>query len=51
MTISEIAEKAGVSAATVSRVINGKGNVKESTRQRIMDIIQKNRINRIGSKL
>ena len=42
MTISEIAEKAGVSAATVSRVINGKGNVKESTRKRIMDIIQKN---------
>ena len=42
MTISEIAEKAGVSSATVSRVINGKGNVKENTRKRILDIIQQN---------
>lgn len=42
MTISEIAEKAGVSSATVSRVINGKGHVKESTRELILDIIRQN---------
>ena len=42
MTISEIAEKAGVSSATVSRVLNGKGHVKESTRELILDIIRKN---------
>ena len=42
MTISEIAEKAGVSSATVSRVINGKGHVKESTRKLILDIIRQN---------
>ena len=38
MTISEIAEKAGVSSATVSRVLNCKGHVKESTRQQILDL-------------
>ena len=42
MTISEIASKAGVSAATVSRVLNGKGPVKESTRRLILEIIQQN---------
>ena len=40
MTISEIAEKAGVSSATVSRVLNCKGHVKETTRQQILDIIR-----------
>lgn len=42
MTISEIATKAGVSAATVSRVLNGKGHVKDSTRQQILQIIRQN---------
>jgi LacI family transcriptional regulator len=31
-TISDVAERAGVSPMTVSRVINGEGNVRESTR-------------------
>ena len=39
LTIYDISEKAGVSIATVSRVLNGSSKVKESTRQKIMDII------------
>ncbi len=39
LTIYDISEKAGVSIATVSRVLNGSTKVKESTRQKIMDII------------
>ena len=35
----DISEKAGVSIATVSRVLNGSSKVKASTRQKIMDII------------
>lgn len=37
-TIREISEKANVSVATVSKVLNGKGNVSDRTRQRILDI-------------
>ncbi len=40
LTIYDISKKAGVSTATVSRVLNGSDKVKDSTRQRIMDIIQ-----------
>lgn len=39
MTIYDISEKAGVSIATVSRVLNGSSNVSEKTRQRVLDII------------
>lgn len=39
LTIYDISEKAGVSIATVSRVLNGSAKVKESTRKKIMDII------------
>ena len=39
-TIREISEKANVSIATVSKVLNGKGNVSEKTRQMILDIAQ-----------
>lgn len=39
MNIYDIAEKAGVSIATVSRVINGSAHVSEKTRQRINQII------------
>lgn len=39
LTIYDISEKAGVSIATVSRVLNGSNKVKASTRQKIMDII------------
>jgi DNA-binding LacI/PurR family transcriptional regulator len=42
MNIHKIAEEAGVSIATVSRVINGKKDVSPETRQRILEIMQKN---------
>lgn len=42
MTISDIAKLAGVSVATVSRVINNKGYVKEETRKKIETLIQEN---------
>lgn len=40
MKMSDIAEKAGVSIATVSRVINEDKNVKDSTREKILKIIE-----------
>lgn len=40
VTIADIAKRAGVSKATVSRVLNSKPDVDESTRQRIFGIIQ-----------
>ena len=42
MTISKIAEMAGVSIATVSRVLNNKDNVSDETRERILAIIKLN---------
>lgn len=36
MNIYDVSEKAGVSIATVSRVINGNSNVSEKTRQRVL---------------
>ena len=39
-TISEIAKLAGVSRTTVSYVLNGKGNIPDSTRNRILKIMQ-----------
>jgi len=36
-TRKEVAEQAGVSEATVSRVLNGVGPIKESTRQRVLE--------------
>lgn len=39
MTIYDISEKAGVSIATVSRVLNGSGNVSEKTRKKVLDVI------------
>ncbi len=40
MTIKDIAEKVGVSVATVSRVINNSGYVKEETRKKVEEIIK-----------
>ena len=39
LTIEDIAKKANVSRSTVSRVLNGKANVSDDTRQRILDVI------------
>jgi len=41
MTIYDISEKAGVSIATVSRVLNGSGKVSEITRNKVLDAIQR----------
>ncbi len=39
MTIYDISEKAGVSIATVSRVLNGSNNVSEKTKRKVLDVI------------
>jgi LacI family transcriptional regulator, galactose operon repressor len=40
VTIREVAEEAGVSIATVSRVVNGRGDVAPDTRARVAEVIQ-----------
>ena len=39
LTIYDISEKAGVSIATVSRVLNGSCNVSEKTKKKVLDVI------------
>lgn len=39
MTIYDISEKAGVSIATVSRVLNGSRSVSEKTKKKVLDVI------------
>lgn len=39
-TIYDVAREAGVSMATVSRVVNGNPNVKPATRQKVLDAIE-----------
>lgn len=41
VTITEIAQEAGVSVPTVSRVVNGRGDVAPSTRARVEDLLRK----------
>ncbi|WP_297630432.1 LacI family DNA-binding transcriptional regulator [uncultured Clostridium sp.] len=48
MNIKDIAKMAGVGVGTVSRVLNNHPNVKESTRKKVMDVI--NEINYIPNK-
>jgi len=40
VTIRQVAEKAGVSIGTVSRVLNNKSGVSEKTRQHVLDIVE-----------
>lgn len=41
MTIYDISKEAGVSIATVSRVLNGNTNVKEKTRRKVLEAIER----------
>lgn len=43
LTITDIARKAGVSKATVSRVMNNSGAVSQKTRERVLNIIAENK--------
>lgn len=40
MNIYDVSQKAGVSIATVSRVINGNQNVSEKTKQKVLDVMK-----------
>lgn len=40
ITLKEIASKCSVSIATVSNILNGKSNVSEETKQRVLQVIQ-----------
>lgn len=53
ITIKEIAELAGVSSATVSRILNNNGRFSEETRERVMEIIRQHnyRINVVAKSL
>lgn len=41
VTIQDVARQAGVSAMTVSRVVNGEKNVRESTRAAVLEAVQR----------
>src|SRR5882757_694172 len=41
VTLKDVAREAQVSTATVSRVINGHGNVSEATRERILGVAER----------
>ncbi|WP_208586070.1 LacI family DNA-binding transcriptional regulator [Gracilibacillus suaedae] len=40
VTIYDVAEKAGVSIATVSKVINSTGNMRQETRERVLSVME-----------
>lgn len=39
-TIKDVAERAGVSAMTVSRVLNGESRVRDETRERVLEAMK-----------
>ncbi len=41
VTIYDVAREAGVSMATVSRVVNGNPNVKPATRKKVLEVIER----------
>lgn len=41
VTIVELAKMAGVSTATVSRIINNTGKVNEDTKKKVLELIEK----------
>ena len=41
VTIYDVAREAGMSMATVSRVVNGNKNVKENTRKKVLEVIER----------
>ena len=41
VTIYDVAREAGVSMATVSRVVNGNKNVKENTRKKFLEVLER----------
>ncbi|WP_154146337.1 LacI family DNA-binding transcriptional regulator [Ewingella americana] len=53
INIRQVAKAAGVSTATVSRVINGTGPVKPETREKVMRVVEQEGFhpNRLGQKL
>lgn len=53
INIRQVAKVAGVSTATVSRVINGTGPVKAETREKVMRVVEQEGFypNRLGQKL
>ncbi len=40
ITLSDVAREAGVSLMTVSRVVNGKGEISPEARERVKDVIE-----------
>ena len=51
MTIYDIAELAGVSASTVSRVINNKPGIREATREKVKALLKEHNMPGKCSKL
>jgi len=47
ITIREIARRAGVSTATVSRIINGLGGYNDDTKEKVLAVIEETGLERI----
>ena len=41
VTLKEIAQECGVSAATVSNILNGKKKVSEETKARVLEVVER----------